>query len=109
MPGTAAGAKTAIRRRKFKSEAYQTVYETFLADPTTRGDLHNSYKRGRANLSAPSRESKAYAAWAAGQDHFRAAVAAGHPEPSTLPDELFASFSTVYRNGRRARATNKEA
>lgn len=90
-----------VRRRTFKDAAFQAVYETFLADPTTRGDLHNSYKRGRANLPAPDRLSKGYAAWAAGQDHYRMALAAGHPAPTDLPDELFAGFSAVYRAGRR--------
>jgi hypothetical protein len=89
-----------VRKRRFKDIGFQKVYEVFLADPTTRGDLHNSYKRGRANLTAPHRGSKGYAAWAAGQDHYRMAVAAGHADPNWLPDELFAKFSLTYLAGR---------
>jgi hypothetical protein len=97
-----------IRRRRFKLATQQAVYDTFLGDPTTRGDLHNSYKRGRTNLSAPDRATNSYAAWAAGQDHYRMAVAEGHPDPTRLPDELFARFSAVYRLGRTSATANKD-
>jgi hypothetical protein len=109
-PSSDAQAKPSpIRRRSFKLATQQAVYDTFLSDPTTSGDLHNSYKRGRANLSAPDRATNMYAAWAAGQDHYRMAVAQGHPDPTRLPDELFARFSAVYRIGRAANAEKKDA
>lgn len=68
-----------MRRRKFKSDRMQAVYDlhlTFVPDlKSGGGSLSRGYWEGRNHPDKPCRQvrgSLAYAAWAAGQDVARA-------------------------------------
>lgn len=56
------------------SAAQRAIYDLFKADPNTRGDMQDYYRRGLAGIMKPDRTAKTYGAWLAGRDAGRAAL-----------------------------------